>query len=149
MPGEKVLPVEVMPDVFQYVSVTLSQDNEDLGSGRDAIIFFCEEETVLDSAFLSFTTQDTDNNATFQLGFQPTNLFGSGTGVGPESDPIPADRQLSTADALGEVDDVTHQFTINESNNIIPKGMKIVLKIENASDIEGVNVTIRIRTRVR
>ena len=148
MPGEKVLPVEVMPDVFQYVSVTLAQDNEDLGTGRDAIIFFCEEETVIDSAFLSFTTKDTDNNATFQLGFQPSNLFGSGTGVGPEAT-LPADRQLSTADVLGTVDDVTHQFTINESNNIIPKGMKIVLKIENASDIEGVNVTIRIRTRVR
>ena len=148
MPGEKVLPVEVMPDVFQYVSVTLTNDSEDLGQGRDAIIFFCEEETVLDSAFLSFTLQDTGNNATFQLGYQPSGLFGSGTGVGPEAT-LPAGQQLSTADTMGTTDDVTHQFTINESNNIIPKGNKIVLKIEEASDIEGVNITIRIRTRVR
>jgi hypothetical protein len=40
-------------------------------------------------------------------------------------------------------------LTVNESNNIIPKGNRICLRIDGTSDIEGVNITIRIRTRRR
>jgi hypothetical protein len=148
MAGENVLPVEVMPDVFQYVSVQLSNDSEDLGGGRDAYIFFCEEDTVLDSAFLSFTTVDDSNDATYQLGYQPSGLFGSGTAAGPEA-AFASGKDLTTATTSGTDPDVTLNLTVNESNNIIPKGNRICLRVNGTSDIEGVNITIRIRTRRR
>ena len=148
MPGEKVLPVSVMPDVFQYVSVQLSNDSEDLGGGRDAYIYFCEEDTILDAAFLSFTTVDASNDATYQLGYQPSGLFGSGTAAGPEA-AFASGAVLTTSTTSGTDADVTLNLTVNESNNIIPKGNRICLRIEGTSDIQGVNITIRIRTRRR
>ena len=139
MAGVKVLPVEECPDVIcQYVSVTLSTDAVDTELTHDAYIMYCEQDTIVDAAFMSFTTVDGGNNATY-------TLQAVAAGTGPEG----SGTAFTNSPTSGATADSTITFTITETANIIPAGSRIALKVaDNASDIEGVNITLRIRTRL-
>ena len=125
------------PDVFQYVSVTLKSDTEDTTATLDAYIMYCEVDTVVDAAFMSFTTVDGSNDATYTLQAVPQ-------GTGPEG----SGTAFTNSPTTGATADSTVTFTITETANIIPAGSRIALKVAGTSDVEGVNITLRIRTRI-
>ena len=138
MAGVKVLPVEECPDVIcQYVSVTLGADTVDTTGTLDSYIMYCEQDTIVDAAFMSFTTVDASNDATF-------TLQACAATVGPEG----SGTAFTNAATSGATADSTITFTITETANIIPAGSRIGLKVAGTSDIEGVNITLRIRTRL-
>ena len=144
--GEKTIDVSQYPDAFQYVSVTLGADTVDTTDTLDAYIMYCDRDTVVDAAFLSFTTVDGSNDATFQLQYVPSGLQDTvgDTPLGPESDSGTAITSTTTS---GTTADASVAFTITETANVVPAGNRIALKVAGTSDIEGVNVTLRIRTR--
>ena len=145
MPGEKSLPIGVVPDTFQYVSVTLSHDEVEYA--KSAYLFFCEEDTVVDSAFLSFTPVDGSDDATFTLQSVPSGLLKTAgvTPVGPEG----SGTVISDSIKTGTTADASVAFTITETANIVPAGNRIAVKVANTSNAEGAMITLRIRTRLR
>lgn len=137
MAGSPTLTEKSFPDVFQYVSVTLGADTVDTTGTLDAYIMYCESDTVVDAAFMSFTTVDTSNDATFALQAVPQ-------GTGPEG----SGTAFTNSPTTGATADSTVTFTITETANIIPAGSRIALKVSGTSNVEGVNITLRIRTRI-
>lgn len=145
MAGESVIDVSQYPDAFQYMSVTLGADTVDTTGTLDAYIMYCDRETIVDAAFLSFTTVDASNDATFQLQYVPSGLQDTAgvTPVGPEG----SGTAMTSTTTSGATADASVQFTMTETANIVPAGNRIALKVAGTSDIEGVNITIRFRTR--
>tara|TARA_S200002703_G_scaffold107923_2_gene93772 strand:- start:331 stop:777 length:447 start_codon:yes stop_codon:yes gene_type:complete len=143
--GENILDVTQYPDAFQYVSVTLGADTVDTTGTLDAYVMYCDRDTVVDAAFLSFTTVDGSNDATFQLQYVPSGLQDTAgvTPVGPEG----SGTAITSTTTSGATADASIAFTITETANVVPAGNRIALKVANTSDIEGVNITLRIRTR--
>lgn len=144
--GENILDVTQYPDAFQYVSVTLSTDTVDVERTHDAYIMYCDRTIIVDAAFISFTSRDTSNNATYQLQYVPSGLQDTAgvTPIGPEG----AGTAFSDAVFTGSTNDASVEFTITETANVIPAGNRIAVLIDGAaSDTEGVNITLRIRTR--
>ena len=138
MAGETVLPTQEFPDVFQYVSVTLKADTEDVTGTLDSYVMYCEKDTVVDAAYFSITTVDASNDATYQL-------QACASGTGPEA----SGTAFTNAATSGATADATIAWTITETANIVPAGSRICLKVAGTSDVEGMNITLRIRTRVR
>jgi|TARA_R100000482_G_scaffold124912_1_gene79832 hypothetical protein len=143
--GETILPASECPDFFQYVSVTLGADTVDTTGTLDAYIMYCDRDTVVDAAFISFTTVDASNDATFQLQYVPSGLQDTAgvTPVGPEG----SGTAITSTTTSGATADASISFTMTESANVVPAGNRIALKVAGTSDIEGVNITLRIRTR--
>ena len=143
--GENILDVTQYPDAFQYVSVTLGADTVDTTQTLDAYVMYCDRDTVVDAAFLSFTTVDGSNDATFQLQYVPSGLQDTAgvTPVGPEG----SGTAITSTTTSGATADASIAFTITETANVVPAGNRIALKVAGTSDIEGVNITLRIRTR--
>jgi len=149
MAGETALPSSECPDIFQYISVTLKADTEDATIGLDHYILYCEKDTIVDAAWFSFTTADAGDDARFMLAYVPS-------GTGPESASATA---ITNNTVMGGTADATVAWTITETANLVPAGNRIVLQIADvsgagtssavASTLEGCNVTMRIRTRVR
>jgi len=138
MAGETVLPSQESPDVFQYISVTLKADTEDLTGTLDSYIMYCEKDTIVDAAWFSITTVDASNDATFTLQYVAS-------GTGPEG----SGTAFTNAATSGATADATVAWTITETANLVPAGNRIALKVAGTSDVEGINVTMRIRTRIR
>lgn len=138
MAGETVLPIQEFPDVFQYVSVTLKADTEDVTGTLDSYLMYCEEDTIVDAAYFSITTVDASNDATYTLQYVPS-------GTGPEA----SGTAFSNAATSGATADASVAWTITETANIVPAGNRIALKVAGTSDVEGMNITLRIRTRIR
>tara|TARA_Y100001938_G_scaffold129618_1_gene184730 strand:+ start:215 stop:631 length:417 start_codon:yes stop_codon:yes gene_type:complete len=138
MAGETALPSSECPDIFQYISVTLKADTEDLTGTLDSYIMYCEKDTIVDAAWLSITTVDASNDATFTLQYVPS-------GTGPEA----SGTAFTNAATSGATADATVAWTITETANLVPAGNRIALVVAGTSDVEGINVTMRIRTRVR
>ena len=147
MAGETVLPIQEFPDVFQYVSVTLKADTEDVTGTLDSYLMFCEEDTIVDAAYFSITTVDASNDATYTLQYVPSGLLSTAgvTPVGPEG----SGTVFSNAATSGATADASVAWTITETANIVPAGNRIALKVAGTSDVEGMNITLRIRTRIR
>lgn len=143
--GEKTIDVSQYPDAFQYVSVTLGADTVDTTGTLDAYVMYCDRDTVVDAAFLSFTTVDASNDATFQLQYVPSGLQDTAgvTPVGPEG----SGTAITSSTTSGATADASIAFTITETANVVPAGNRIALLVGGTSDIEGVNITLRIRTR--
>jgi len=125
------------PDVFQYVSVTINSDGEDLTQVKSSYIMYCEVDTVVDAAYLTFTDADGSDDATFRL-----DSLAAGTA------PVTGGTAITNAPTTGAVAASTVTFTIDETANIVPAGNRIGLKITGTSTAEGINVTLRIRTRI-
>lgn len=138
MAGETVLPIQEFPDVFQYVSVTLKADTEDVTGTLDSYLMYCEEDTIVDAAYFSITTVDASNDATYTLQYVPS-------GTGPEA----SGTAFSNAATSGATADASVAWTITETANLVPAGNRIALKVAGTSDVEGMNITLRIRTRIR
>jgi len=148
MAGQNFQLTDTMPDIFQYVTVTLGADTVDQTGILDAYIMYCDKTTVVDAAFLSFTEKDGSNDATFLLHYVPSGLQETAgtTPVGPEG----SGTSLCSAPVTsGTTDAASVEFPISTLTNIVPAGNRIALKITGTSNIEGVNVTIRISTRLR
>ena len=124
------------PDIFQYVSVTINSDTEDLTQAKSSYIMYCEVDTVVDAAYLTFTDADADNDATFRL----DSLAGTA--------PITGGTAITNAVTTGATAASTVTWTVDETANIVPAGNRIGLKINGTSSAEGINVTLRIRTRI-
>ena len=99
---------------------------------------YCEVDTVVDAAFFSFTTKDASNDATYTL-----QAVASGTG--PEG----SGTAFTDSPTTGTSDAATVTWTITEPATLIPAGSRIALKLAGTSDVEGMNVTLRIRTRLK
>ena len=143
--GEKTIDATQYPDAFQYVSVTLGADTVDTTQSLDAYIMYCDRATVVDAAFISFTTVDASNDATFQLHYVPSGLQDTAgdTPVGPEG----SGTAITSTTTSGATADASIAFTMTETANVVPAGTRIALKVAGTSDIEGVNIPLRIRTR--
>ena len=125
------------PDVFQYVSVTLSGDTEDLTQAKSSYIMYCEVDTVVDAAYLTFSDIDGSNDATFRL-----DSLAAGT------PPVTGGTAITDAVKTGATNASTTTWTVDETANIVPAGNRIGLKVTGTSTAEGINVTLRIRTRI-
>lgn len=147
MAGENVLPVSEYPDDFQYISVTLGADTVDTTATLDAYIMYCDRDIVVDAAYLSLTTVDASNDATYTLQYVPSGLQDTAgvTPVGPEG----SGTAFTNAATSGTTADATVAWTITETANFIPAGNRIALKVVGTSDVEGLNVTLRYRTRLK
>tara|TARA_X000001382_G_C3167861_1_gene178476 strand:+ start:727 stop:1155 length:429 start_codon:yes stop_codon:yes gene_type:complete len=125
------------PDIFQYVSVTINSDTEDLTQTKSSYIMYCEVDTVVDAAYLTFSDDDGSNDATFRL-----DSLVAGTA------PVTGGTAITNAATTGTTDASTVTWTVDETANIVPAGNRIGLKVTGTSTAEGINVTLRIRTRI-
>ncbi|MBV70958.1 MAG: hypothetical protein CMH52_06360 [Myxococcales bacterium] len=134
MAGTPALEVKSFPDVFQYISVICRTD----GSGNVAnnqILHYCEQETVVDAAFIRMAVGDDD--ATFTL-----EKCTDGTATASGTDMSAA---LTHATSLNNKKST---FALIATENIVPADSAITLKVTGTSTATTVMVTLRIRTRV-
>jgi hypothetical protein len=139
MPGENPLPIESAIDHQQDLSFTLPIAT---GLGTDALLHYCERETVVDAASIGCITGDDDCDMT--LKYCPVNqttgaitVVGSGTAI---SDAL---KITTSEDPKREV------FTLVTTENVIPAGSYIALDGDAGSTAVSGNIHLRIRTKRR
>ena len=132
--GDKELPIQEFPDVYQYVSICLTDANF---VDQVCPIFYAEEDTVVDS--VTFTSNIAEGDVlTLELAAcDAGQAFGSG------------DQFTTDVTALTALTPAV--ATIDRTKNVLTAGQFIQLNFaDNGTNaIDCLNVTLRIRTRVR
>ena len=139
MPGENPLPIGVAVDHQQDLSFSFSTAT---GLGTDALLHFCERETVVDAASVGCITGDDDCAMTLKYCTVNTS---TGVITAVASGTAFTDALTIT---LSE-DPKREEFTLITTENVIPANSYIALDGSAVSTAVSGNVHLRVRTKRR
>jgi len=139
MAGERVLPIDVCPDLRAHtIVINVPATAFDNNAYDGAFLFYAERDTIIDAAHVICAVIDADGDLTLSTASGAASAGGvpsAGTAI---SDTIvPA--------AAG----VVKAFTLTETANLIPAGNWVAIEHANDGDSEdllGVMVQLRVRT---
>lgn len=134
MPGDLELPIQEFPDVYQYVHICLSLANVPTA---EYPVFFAEEDTVIDS--VNFTSNvAVGSGLTIELATEPSG------GTFDENNQF-------TTDITALAANTPTAAVIDRTKNVVPAGQVVILNFADGgtNSIDVLNITMRVRTRVR
>lgn len=140
MAGERVLPIDVCPDLRAHtISINVPATAFDNTAYDGAYLFYAERDTVIDAAHIICAVTDAAPS-------EITLVTGSGAAT---AGGVPSSGSAISAQTAAGAAGVAVAFSITETANLIPAGNWVALKIgnnTNSEDLVGVMVQLRVRT---